>query len=160
MLISWMASSKDFPVEVVVVVVRSVTETDRCRDVSKRGLDVATGWIPPLVEPGDEMESLSFRIGRGLVGWQITGGGMRGAERGVRSGADSEPVENLRTSEGLSRPVLPFCWAPGLDSFQFRRCTDGLVGVDDPPPPFSTAAPDAPLVNKPYVKGLLSSRAW
>ena len=147
-LMSWIVSSNDFAAAEVVAadVVRSLTDTERCRDESKRGLDVATGWIPAVAfeGPGDEMDSLSLRMGRGLVGWAMTGGGMRGAERGVRSGVGSEPVENFRTSDGLSRPVFPFC-CPGLDSFQLRRWTDGLVvGVVDPPPPFSTEA--EPLV--------------
>ena len=109
----------------VRLLVLSVAEMDLCLEVSNLGLDVATGADDPL---------LILRIGRGLVGGGIKdGGGILGAARPSRGGLPgSDPDENFLTSEGLSNP-LPFVVDPepkvGLDSFQLRRRTDGLVGT-------------------------------
>lgn len=115
----------------------------RVRVESNLGLDVATGRMLLLLPlPFISIVSLSLRIGRGLVGSAIDGGGILGADRemlpatGVKVGSD--PVENLRTSEGLSSafawPLPPplalallttaavlLLLPPLLDSFQLRR---------------------------------------
>ena len=85
-----------------------LADADRVRVESSLGLDVATGrmllGVPEL--PLSSMASLSLRIGRGLVGSAIDGGGILGADRDVLfddvKPLGSDPVENLRTSEGLS----------------------------------------------------------
>ncbi len=84
-----------------------LADADRVRVESSLGLDVATGrtllGVPEL--PLSSIASLSLRIGRGLVGSAIDGGGILGADRDVFDGVKplgSDPVENLRTSEGLS----------------------------------------------------------
>ena len=147
--------------------------SDRFRDVSNRGLDVATGRIvpvPPEALSGEPMAppdpfnnklSLSLRRGRGLAG-SIDGTGILGAERDGLVAKGSAPLENFRTSEGLSSRLLGWPWPlwVELDSFQLRRWIEGLAfPALAPPLPFS--AWWWPLVTiMPYVNGLLSSRAW
>lgn len=85
----------------------------------------------------------SLRIGRGLAGSAMDGTGILGADRtGLMTGSD--PLENFRTSEGLSRRLLGSPWPLFmllLDSFQLRRWIEGLVGVLVAPFPTLPAPP-------------------
>ena len=123
---------------------------------SRRGLDVAMGSgtdddddedggcgcgellplavvvvvVDPLLY---DIDSLSLRRGRGLVTatGAMDGTGARGVDRTTLpppfagSRCCSLAPDNLRTNDGLSRS-FGFC---RTDSFQLRRCIDGLVGT-------------------------------
>lgn len=152
-----------------MVFIISLVEADRFREVSSRGLDVATGWMVELLvdvalisdDVGDEVPApppfeistlpLSLRMGRGLTGSAMDGTGILGDERTGLMLTGSDPLENLRTSDGLSRRLLA-CWpfiVLLLDSFQLRPlmeapATGVLVTIVDsvplptlPAPPFS-----------------------
>lgn len=158
-LMSWIVSS-NIRCGVGDLVIWSLL--DRVRDESSRGLDVATGRMDEALsdvggeamalDPLSRSVSLSLRIGRGLAAESVAaidGTGILGAERTGLTTTGSVPLENLRTSEGLSRRLLT-CWPWPLlllDSFQLRRWIEGLVGVlpllapfpAPPPLPFSSS---------------------
>jgi hypothetical protein len=123
-----------------MVFIISLVEADRFRELSNRGLEVATGWIEALLAkvasdgvappPLDRSRlSLSLRMGRGLTGSAMDGTGILGEERTGLMFTGSDPLENFLTSEGLSRRLVA-CWpliVLLLDSFQLRPCIEALA---------------------------------
>lgn len=150
-LMSWIVSSSEMsrcwscgvvgvPGNCMAFIISLVVDEDRFRELSNRGLDVATGWIEALLAkvasdgvappPLDRSRlSLSLRMGRGLTGSAMDGTGILGEERTGLMLTGSDPLENFLTSEGLSRRLLA-CWpliVLLLDSFQLRPCIEALA---------------------------------